>query len=107
MSLDQEHRGFSARICYLDHAVSPSKKHRSPDAVIYSFLQAGGSAESLKGGYTMVLQKDMVEKLALLYLDHQDISDLSPEELFDKFTETCERIQSHQAEGKPQQRVSY
>lgn len=55
----------------------------------------------------MVLQKDMVEKLALLYLEHQDISNLSPEELFDKFAETCERIQSHQAEGKPQQRVSY
>jgi hypothetical protein len=24
------------------------KKHRSPDAVIYSFLQAGGSAESIE-----------------------------------------------------------
>lgn len=55
----------------------------------------------------MVLQKDMIEKLALLYLEHQDISDLSPEELLDKFAETCERIQAHQAEGKSQQRVSY
>lgn len=55
----------------------------------------------------MILQKDMVERLTLLYLEHQDISDLSPEELYDKFAETYERIHDHQAEDKPKQRVSY
>lgn len=55
----------------------------------------------------MTVQKDMIEKLALLYLEHQDISNLSPEELFDKFAETCERIQAHQAKSKSQQRINY
>lgn len=40
----------------------------------------------------MAASKDLIEKLAFLYLEQQDISGLTPEELFDKFAEICERM---------------
>lgn len=43
---------------------------------------------------------EIVHALTLLYLQHQDLSPLSPEELFDKYKETYDKIKAQQNSKK-------
>ena len=43
---------------------------------------------------------ETVHALTLLYLQHQDLSSLSPEELFDKYKETYDKIKAQQKSKK-------
>ena len=42
--------------------------------------------------------RDEIEALAMLYVKNQDLSDLSPEELFDKYQEAYNKIKAHNKE---------
>ncbi len=47
------------------------------------------------------------KELALLWLQNQNLSDITPEELFQKYNEAYKRIQTEAAKDKPAQRISY
>ena len=51
--------------------------------------------------------KDANEALALLYLQNQDLSGLTPEELYDQYKNAHDRIRQHRRNTDKPQRTSY
>lgn len=47
------------------------------------------------------------KELALLWLQNQELSDITPEELFHKYDEAYKRIHAEATKDKPAQRISY
>ncbi|MBE5862290.1 MAG: hypothetical protein E7295_05505 [Lachnospiraceae bacterium] len=48
-----------------------------------------------------------VEALALLYLQHQSLSGLAPEEIYDKYADAVKRIAKEKEQGQNEQDASY
>lgn len=58
-----------------------------------------------EGGFSMADKIDIFpsskfEALAMLYLQNQDLSGLTPEEIYDKYQDAYERIYSHRQAKK-------
>ena len=51
--------------------------------------------------------KDKFDALTMLYLKNQDVSELSPEELLDKYDETYERIKNYYKEKRKNQKSTF
>ena len=51
--------------------------------------------------------KNADEALALLYLQNQDLSGLTPEELYDQYKDSYDRIRQHRRNTDKPQRASY
>ena len=49
--------------------------------------------------------QELWQRLALLYLENQDIAKLSPEELCDEYTKVFNRIKKHQTKDRTPQRI--
>lgn len=47
------------------------------------------------------------EAIALMWLQAQDLSGLSPEEMFDKYQEAYKRIRKHHVNDKSKQTMSF
>lgn len=50
---------------------------------------------------------DAIEALALLYVQNQDISGLSPEDLFDKYQEAYDKIREHSRAKRAEMRKGW
>lgn len=46
------------------------------------------------------------EALALLYVQHQDISGLTPEQLFDMYQDAYNKIRAHEKEARVEHRTA-
>ena len=44
-----------------------------------------------------------IEALAMLYLQNQDLSNLTPEEILDKYNDAYQRIKDHNRKNRPAQ----
>lgn len=49
---------------------------------------------------------DKYEALAMLYVQHQDLSGLTPEQLFDKYQEAYDKIRAHEKENRTNRRTA-
>ncbi len=47
------------------------------------------------------------EALALLYLQSRDLSDATPESLYDDYKDACDRIRKHRHSSGQPQKISY
>lgn len=48
-----------------------------------------------------------IEALAMLYLQNQDLSDVTPEELLDKYQDAYERIKARKKQNREAQRQNW
>lgn len=47
-----------------------------------------------------------IQALALLYLQNRDLSDLSPEELYDEYKDTYDRIRQQRIEARKRKQMT-
>lgn len=65
-----------------------------------------------KGGYRMsdidfrTFPEDEIEALAMLYIQQQDLSEISPETLYDMYRDACDKIRRHRRETRGSNRSS-
>lgn len=59
-------------------------------------------SESNNGNEHLLSHLDEEKLVALIYLNHQDISDKSPEELWTLYKESCDKIRRKASSGKKQ-----
>mgnify|MGYP000162840993 CR=1 FL=1 len=60
--------------------------------------------------YFSAFPSNKIEALAMLYLQKQDLSNLSPEEVYDKYQDACDKIYKHYKEinkTKRSQRIDF